>query len=112
MVIKTACSSSLEALHSACRDLRTGDVSGAVVGGSSLILSPTSTSYLFSEGVLSPDASCKTFDAGANGFARAEGITAIYVKRLEDAIHDGNPIRAVIRGTGTNNDGRTIGVSK
>lgn len=62
------------------------------------------------EGVLSPDGSCKSFDASANGYARAEGITAIYIKRLTDAIRDGNPIRGVIRGTAANSDGKSQGM--
>jgi acyl transferase domain-containing protein len=68
---------------------------------------PTTTAVFFQEGVLSPDASCKTFDASANGFARPEGITSISIKRLDDALRDGIPIRAVIRGTGSNSDGRS-----
>jgi acyl transferase domain-containing protein len=59
------------------------------------------------DGILSPEGSCKTFDASADGFARAEAITAIYIKPLEDAIRDGNPIRSVIRATGTNSDGKS-----
>ncbi|ROV97139.1 hypothetical protein VMCG_07466 [Cytospora schulzeri] len=110
VVVKTACSASLVALHTACRALQAGDITGAVVGGTSLILAPTLTSNFFTEGILSPEASCKTFDAKADGFARAEGITAIYVKRLSDAVRDGNPIRAVIRGSGTNGDGRSMGI--
>lgn len=74
-------------------------------------MTPTTTAVFFNEGVLSPDASCKTFDAAANGFARAEGITAVYIKRLGDALRDGNPIRAVIRNTGSNNDGRSQGLT-
>ncbi|KAH3942932.1 hypothetical protein HBI24_080280 [Parastagonospora nodorum] len=110
VVIKTACSASLVALHEACRALQARDITGAIVGGTSLILAPTLTSNFFGEGILSPGASCKTFDASADGFARAEGITAIYVKRLDDAIRDGNPIRAVIRNTGTNSDGKSMGI--
>jgi acyl transferase domain-containing protein len=56
--------------------------------------------------LLSPEGSCKTFDAAANGFARAEAINAVYIKDLGAAIRDGNPIRAVIRGTATNSDGK------
>ncbi|KAI0107229.1 polyketide synthase [Nemania sp. FL0031] len=110
LVIKTGCSASLVALHEACRALQLGDISAAVVGGTSLIMGPNTTSLFFNEGILSPDASCKTFDASANGFARAEGITAIYVKRLEDALRDRNPIRAIIRATGSNSDGRSQGL--
>lgn len=66
-----------------------------------------------SMGVLSPDGSCKTFDANANGFARGESVSAIYIKRLDHAIRDGNPIRAVIRACDSNADGgdptRTFG---
>lgn len=76
-----------------------------------MLLSPWNFSVMNSAGVLSPDNSCKTFDAAADGYARAEGIVAIYIKRLEDAVRDGNPIRAVVRGTGTNSDGRTRGIT-
>ncbi|KAH1919746.1 hypothetical protein KXV48_007179, partial [Aspergillus fumigatus] len=110
VVIKTACSASLVALHEACRALQARDIPSAIVGGTSLILAPTLTSNFFGEGILSPEASCKTFDESADGFARAEGVTAIYVKRLDDALRDGNPIRAVIRGTGTNSDGKSMGI--
>ncbi|KAL2268084.1 hypothetical protein VTJ83DRAFT_2930 [Remersonia thermophila] len=110
-VVKTGCSASLVALHDACRALQSRDASGAVVCGTSLLLTPTTSVVFFSEGILSPDASCKTFDAAANGYARAEGITAVYVKRLSDALRDGNPIRAVIRNTGSNCDGRSQGLT-
>ncbi|EON95815.1 putative polyketide synthase protein [Phaeoacremonium minimum UCRPA7] len=73
-------------------------------------MGPTIFSVMTSEGILSPDGSCKTFDADANGFARAEGINAVYLKPLADAIRDGNPIRAVIRNTGTNSDGKSQGL--
>ncbi|KAI1458682.1 hypothetical protein F4805DRAFT_456394 [Annulohypoxylon moriforme] len=110
MVIRTACSASLIALHEACRAVQFGDASAAVVAGTNLILGPSLTMLMTSEGVLSPDGSCKSFDASANGYARAEGITAIYVKKLTDAIRDGNPIRAVIRGTAANSDGKKQGM--
>lgn len=110
MVLKTACSGSLVALHEACRAIQVGDAVAAIVGGTSLILGPSTTSLFFNEGVLSPDASCKAFDARANGFARAEGIACVYVKRLDEALRDGNPVRAVIRGTGSNSDGRSKGL--
>lgn len=107
MVLKTACSGSLVALHVACRALQVGEADSAIVGGTSLILGPSTTSAFFNEGVLSPDASCKTFDAKADGFARAEGIAGVYIKRLDSALRDGNSIRAVIRATGSNSDGRS-----
>ncbi|KAI1101771.1 hypothetical protein F4804DRAFT_334979 [Jackrogersella minutella] len=110
MVIRTACSASLIALHEACRAVQFGDACSAVVAGTNLILGPSLTILMTSEGVLSPDGSCKSFDASANGYARAEGITAVYVKKLTDAIRDGNPIRAVIRGTAANSDGKSQGM--
>jgi len=107
MAIKTGCSASLVALHEACRAIQNGDACAAVVAGTSLIMTPTLTATMAAGELLSPDSSCKTFDAAANGFARAEAITAIYIKPLEDAIRDGNPIRAVIRATATNTDGKS-----
>ncbi len=97
-------------LHEACRALQKGDCTSAIVAGTSLIMGPTIYSMMTSEGILSPEGSCKTFDADANGFARAEGINAVYIKLLDDAIRDGNPIRAVIRNTGTNSDGKSHGL--
>lgn len=107
LVIKTGCSASLIALHEACRALQNGDADSAVVAGTSLITTPAMTAELTAEGILSPTGSCKTFDAEADGFARAEAISAIYIKPLEVALRDGNPIRAVICGTGTNSNGRS-----
>ncbi|RYP26873.1 hypothetical protein DL766_006584 [Monosporascus sp. MC13-8B] len=109
-VIKTACSASLVALHNACRDLEAGDATAAVVAGTNLIMSPATFAAMTSEGVLSPEGSCKTFDASADGFARADGITALYIKRLDHALHDGNPVRAIIRGSATNSDGKSPGL--
>ncbi|KAI1760054.1 hypothetical protein GGR53DRAFT_106147 [Hypoxylon sp. FL1150] len=110
MVVRTACSASLVALHEACRALQFGDASAAVVAGTNLVLGPSLTALMTAEGVLSPDGSCKSFDALANGYARAEGVTAVYIKPLTDAIRDGNPIRAVIRGTAANSDGKSQGM--
>lgn len=73
-------------------------------------MTPTITAAFFAEGILSPEGSCKTFDASADGFARAEAITAVYLKPLSTAIQDGNPIRAVIRATGSNSDGKGQGM--
>src|ERR1700722_9379904 len=99
MVIKTGCSASLLALHEAVRAIQRGDATAAIVAGTSIITTPTLTSTMTAGEVLSSEGSCKTFDSAADGYARAEGVTAVYAKRLEDALRDGNPIRAVIKGT-------------
>src|SRR6478735_11328131 len=99
MTIRTACSSALTALNEACMALSRGDCEAALVGGVNLILAPDMTIAMTEQGVLSPTGSCKSFSADADGYARAEAVTAIYVKPLADAIRDGNPVRAVIRGT-------------
>ncbi|KAI1619299.1 KR domain-containing protein [Exophiala viscosa] len=112
MTIRTGCSSSLIGLHEACGAIARGDCTSAIVGGANMILGPSLTQAMTEQGVLSPDGSCKSFDAEANGYARAEAINAVYVKPLEDALRDGNPIRAVIRGTSSNSDGKTIGISQ
>ncbi|KAI2915447.1 hypothetical protein CBS147371_5732 [Aspergillus niger] len=109
--IKAGCSSSLIALHDAVRAIRAGDCSGALVAGTNLIFSPTMSIAMTEQGVLSPEGSCKTFDAAANGYARGEAINAIYIKSLSEAIKDNDKIRAVIRATATNCDGKTPGMS-
>ncbi|KAI9820043.1 MAG: Type I Iterative PKS [Pycnora praestabilis] len=111
MTVKTGCSSSLLCLHLACRALLSGECTSAIVGGTNLIMSPTMTIAMTEQGVLSPTGSCKSFDAGADGYARGEAINALYVKKLSDAIRDGDPIRAVIRGSSTNDDGKTPGIA-
>ena len=105
-VTKTGCSASLVGLHNACRALLGHDCDAAIVAGTSLIMGPYLTAAMTHQGVLSPEGSCKTFDASADGFARGEAINAVYIKRLDDAVRDENPIRAVIRGTLTNSDGK------
>lgn len=111
MTIRTGCSSGLIGLHEACRAIQSGDCSAALVGGCNLIMSPGMTISMSEQGILSPDGSCKTFDADANGYARGEAINLVYIKKLDDALRDGNPIRAVIAGTATNADGKTTGIS-
>ncbi|KAJ5916406.1 Acyl transferase/acyl hydrolase/lysophospholipase [Penicillium tannophilum] len=109
MVIRTACSASMVALHEACLAISRGDCEGAIVGGANLILSPEMTIAMTEQGVLSPDGSCKSFSADANGYGRAEAVSAVFIKPLADAIRDGNPVRAVIRATASNNDGKGSG---
>ena len=110
MVIKTGCSASLVALHEACRALQSSDCVAAIVAGTNLILGPMTTAEMTQEGILSPQGSCRTFDAAADGFARAEAVSAVYIKKLHDAIRDRNPIRAIIRNTATNSDGRSSSI--
>ena len=107
MTIRTACSASVSALHLACQALRDGDCESAIVAGSSIIVDPSMTLDMSEQGVLSPTGSCKTFDAAADGFARGEAVNAILVKPLDKALRDGDPVRAVIRATAVNSDGRT-----
>jgi acyl transferase domain-containing protein len=111
MVVRTACSSSLVALHMACQDIRSGECSAAVVGGVNLILEARETIVMTEQGVLSPTGSCKSFDAEADGYARGEGVSAVYIKKLSNALQDGDPIRAVIRSTCVGGDGKTFGLT-
>ncbi|KAI1209352.1 fatty acid synthase S-acetyltransferase [Annulohypoxylon truncatum] len=111
MTIRTGCSAALVGLNEACMAISRGDCEAALIGGVNLILAPNMTTALTEQGVISKDGSCKTFSAEANGYARGEAVTAIYVKPLSDAIRDGNPIRAVIRATSHNVDGKTPGMS-
>ncbi|KAH8657723.1 polyketide synthase [Xylariales sp. PMI_506] len=110
-VIDTACSSSLYCLHVACVALENGECDGAVVAGANLIQSPEQHFATMKAGVLSPTSTCHTFDSSADGYGRADGIGALYLKRLEDAVRDGDPIRSVIRGSAINANGRTPGIT-
>lgn len=105
LVIETGCSSALVALHTAVQSLRSGDVDSAIVGGVNLILAPDVSVGLTHFGGLSPTGRCHAFSADADGFVRGEGIVALYLKTLEQAVADGDRIRAVIVGTAVNNDG-------
>ncbi|KAF3924448.1 hypothetical protein AA313_de0209522 [Arthrobotrys entomopaga] len=112
MSVETACSSSLVALDLGCQLLRSGETNMAIVGGTNLIHMPDFYMYLDNMGFLSPDGKCQSFDSRANGYARAEGLGVLVIKRLSDAIRDNNTIRAVIRATGTNSDGYTPGITQ
>ncbi|KAJ3526674.1 hypothetical protein NM208_g11075 [Fusarium decemcellulare] len=111
MTVRTGCSAALVCLHEACVAIQRGDCTSAIVGGANLILAPNMTTAMTEQGVLSPDGSCKSFSADANGYGRGEAITAIYIKPLSEALKDNNPIRAVIRATATNHDGKTPGLT-
>lgn len=107
----TACSSSLVAVHMACQSLRTGESDLALAGGVNVVLSPDAMVLFSKWGMMAPDGACKTFDAAADGFVRAEGCAVIALKRLADAQAAGDPILAVIRGSAVNSDGRSSGLT-
>ncbi|PSF39268.1 beta-ketoacyl synthase [Aphanothece hegewaldii CCALA 016] len=111
LTVDTACSSSLVAVHLAVRSLQTGECEQAIAGGVNLLLSPELTETFTQAGMMSPDGRCKTFDESANGYVRGEGCGVIVLKRLSNAVRDGNPILAVIRGTAVNQDGRSNGLT-
>src|SRR5512139_415811 len=109
--LDTACSSSLVAVHLACQSLRAGQASLALAGGVSLILAPEGTVSMSKAHALAPDGHSKAFDASADGYARGEGCGVIVLKRLSDALADGDNILALIRGTAINHDGKSSGLT-
>lgn len=127
--LDTACSSSLSALHLACQGLRNGDsdmvgisclynssartdTNQGLVGGCNLFFNPESMTAMTDLNFLSPDGRCYSFDARANGYSRGEGLGVILIKLVSTALRDGDTIRAVIRATGSNQDGRTPGITQ
>ncbi|KAI0835035.1 hypothetical protein F5Y06DRAFT_142856 [Hypoxylon sp. FL0890] len=111
VTIRTACSSALVALDAACTAITSGACKSAIVGGTSLIMTPSMTAKMEGMGVLSPDGSCKAFSADADGYARAEAINAVYIKPLSDALRDKTPVRAVLRATAVNHNGKSAGMA-
>jgi acyl transferase domain-containing protein/acyl carrier protein len=109
--VDTACSSSLVAVHQACQSLRSGECRMALAGGVNVILAPEATVALSRSKMLSPEGRCKAFDDSADGFVRAEGCVVLVLKRLSDATADGDRILAIVRGSATNQDGRTSGLT-
>ncbi|MEU2038945.1 SDR family NAD(P)-dependent oxidoreductase [Nocardia niwae] len=111
VAIDTACSSSLVAVHQACRSLRAGECDVALAGGVNLLQSELTSEALARMGALSPDGHCRPFDARANGYVRGEGAGVVVLKTLSRAIADGDAIRALIRGSSVNHDGRSMGLT-
>ncbi len=111
IALDTACSSSLVTVHLACQSLRRRESHVALAGGINLILSPEMTLALTKAHMMAPDGRCKTFDALANGYVRGEGCGMVVLKRLSDALADGDRMIAVIRGSAVNHDGRSNGLS-
>ncbi|OIB02943.1 mixed polyketide synthase/non-ribosomal peptide synthetase [Paenibacillus sp. LC231] len=111
MAINTACSSGLVAAHQACMSLRNGECDTAIVAGVNLLLTPNAYAGISQAGILSADGKCYAFDQRANGTVPGEAVAALVFKRLSQAEADGDPIHAVIRGSGVNYDGRTNGIT-
>jgi phthiocerol/phenolphthiocerol synthesis type-I polyketide synthase D len=111
VAVDTACSSSLVAVHLACQSLRLRESDLALAGGVNLILRPETQLALSKWGMLSPRGRCHSFDAGADGFVRGEGAGVVVLKRLTDAVRDGDRVLAVVRGSAVNQDGRSNGLT-
>jgi acyl transferase domain-containing protein/glutamate-1-semialdehyde aminotransferase len=111
VAVDTACSSSLVALHLACRSLRSGEADTALAGGVNLLLTTDGTEVFEQAGMMAADGRCKTFDAAADGYVRAEGCGLVLLKRLDAAVRDGDRILAVVRGSAVNQDGRSNGLT-
>ncbi|NOU50885.1 SDR family NAD(P)-dependent oxidoreductase [Pseudoalteromonas sp. JBTF-M23] len=111
LTLDTACSSSLVALDLACKAIQNGDSQIALAGGVNLLLRPEMTMSICKASMLSPDGLCKSFDSSANGYVRSEGVAVAVLKSLSQAITDNDPILAVIKASGTNQDGHTSGIT-
>ncbi len=111
IAVDTACSSALTAVHLACEHILAGRCRSAMAGGVTVMINPDGFIGFSQAGMLSPEGKCKAFDASANGFVRGEGAGMVLMKRLSDALADGDPIHAVILGTAINQDGHTNGIS-
>lgn len=111
IAVDTACSSSLVAMHLACQSLRAGECGLALASGVNALLSPEFSINFSRAGMLSPEGRCKTFDDSADGYVRGEGCGVVVLKKLSDALRDGDNILAVIKGSATNQDGRSSGLT-
>ncbi len=111
LMVNTACSSSLVALHLACESLRNGDSRIAVAGAAYLTDNDSPFVFLSRVGALSPNGRCAPFDARANGMVLGEGVSAVVLKPLKDAVADGDNVLAVIKGSAVNNDGHSNGIT-
>ncbi len=110
VTVDTACSSSLVAVHLACQSLRAGDSNLAIAAGVNLLLSPAVTRSFDQAQAMSPTGRCHAFDASADGFVRGEGCGVAVLKRLTDALRDGDRVLAVVCGSAVNQDGRSNGL--
>ncbi|KIL85244.1 polyketide synthase [Fusarium avenaceum] len=111
MTIDTGCSGSLVGLHQACHSLRLGESNLALVGGSQLVIQPDVLSIMSGMGMLNPDGISYAFDSRGAGYGRGEGVATIVLKRLDNALKDGDRIHAIIANSGMNQDGKTPGLN-
>src|SRR5467141_3685374 len=111
VAMDTACSSALTAVHAACEHIWAGRGDVALAGGVTVMISPGGFIGFSQAGMLSPEGQCAAFDASASGFVRGEGAGIVLLKRLSNAVADGDPIQGVILGTAMNQDGHTNGIS-
>ncbi|MDX6364046.1 MAG: polyketide synthase, partial [Streptomyces sp.] len=109
--VNTACSSSLVAVHLACRALASGEADTALAGGVNVLAAPELSIFMSKVQALSPTGRCKPFAADADGIVRGEGCGVVVLKRLDDALADGDRVLAVIRGSAFNHDGRSAGLT-
>jgi acyl transferase domain-containing protein/surfactin synthase thioesterase subunit len=109
MTVDTACASSLSAIHLACESIRSGGCALALAGGVNLSLHPNKYVLLCENHFASKDGRCRSFGAGGEGYVPGEGVGAVLLKPLEDALRDGDAIYAVIKGSASNHDGKTQG---
>lgn len=110
--VDTACSSSLAGIHLACNSLWRGDIDTAIAGGTNVLTNPDFTAGLDRGHFLSRTGNCKTFDDGADGYCRGEGIGTVIIKRLDDAIADNDPILGVILGASTNHSAESESITR
>ncbi|KAH7139674.1 hypothetical protein B0J13DRAFT_66577 [Dactylonectria estremocensis] len=110
--VDTACSSSLAGIHLACNSLWRGDIDTAIAGGTNVLTNPDFTAGLDRGHFLSRTGNCKTFDDGADGYCRGEGIGTVILKRLDDAIADNDPVLGVILGAYTNHSAESESITR
>ncbi|MEU6093120.1 beta-ketoacyl synthase N-terminal-like domain-containing protein [Streptomyces sp. NPDC047085] len=111
LAVDTACSSSLVAVHLAANALLSGECDTALAGGVNVAVTPALSIFYTQAGLSAPDGRCKPFSADADGIGRGEGVGVVVLRRLKDALADGQRVYAVIRGTAVNQDGRSNGLT-